>query len=162
MMGDILKGTNALFNTTIPPKEDVRYPKMINRTLVGLDEQTCLSTLKCTEEQRTNLARDTETQSKSQLWFDQRKGRITSSLMHVVTHCRKPESAVKQVMRYNTRDISHIPAVKWGVDNEVRAKQVLLEFLKKERCPKTVLIDIGLCISSHPLIAASPGASSIN
>ena len=59
-------------------------------------------------------------------WRDQRSGRIIASLFHDV-YVRKestdPEPLVKRIMGYEQNDLSHVPAIKWGVQNECVARQ---------------------------------------
>ena len=70
-----------------------------------------------------NIERSTQLQSESEDWHKQRRGRLTASTFHDVlvkknrTNC---ESLVKKCLF--EQDISHIPAIKWGIDHEYNGR----------------------------------------
>ena len=78
-----------------------------------------------TQQQADNLAARTVQQSKSQLWFNLRIGRITSSNMHSVlryTGRSYPKSIVNNVMQYKKLN-PDLPALIWGRDNEMVTRE---------------------------------------
>ena len=75
-----------------------------------------------TPEEADALEKATRDQSGSQLWHEHRQGRITASVVH--SFKSKVSSGklhdVQSVMQklFSQNDISHLPAVKYGVHNE--------------------------------------------
>ena len=64
------------------------------------------------------------------MWNTHRKGRVTVSNTNKILHSQNPHSAVRRVMQYDLVDISSIPAVKWGIDNETLAKKEYCDHMK--------------------------------
>ena len=59
-------------------------------------------------------------------WYQQRKGRLTASYFHDIVVRKEStdvEPLVKRVMDYEPKNLSNIPAIKWGNDNESTARQ---------------------------------------
>lgn len=56
-------------------------------------------------------------------WFQQQEGRLTTSSFHSVLNMRKETDLETVAKRFlNKQDISHIPANRWGISNEERAR----------------------------------------
>ena len=75
------------------------------------------------------LVNATIMQQASAPWREQRNGRLTGSIFRDIYVCKKstgPESLIKRVMGYEQSDLSHVPAIKWGVENESVARQLYL------------------------------------
>ena len=109
-----------------------------------------------TAQQIINLAAATQQQANSALWMAHRKGRITASNSHRVLHCREPSSVLDSIMKYQSQDISYVPAIKWGVDNEPNAKQEYISAMKNAH-DHFEFENSGLVVSMHsPFVAASP------
>ena len=98
-------------------------------------------------------------QQASAQWREQRNGRLTDSIFHDI-YVRKrstgPESLIKRVMGYEKSDLSHIPAIKWGVENECVARQLYTNVMSTKHdnfaCKLT-----GLWVSPlYPHLGASP------
>ena len=71
----------------------------------------------------------TQCQRQCNEWYRQREGRLTSSSFHEILVRRKQNDASALLKRLLTRkDISSIPAVKWGVDHEDIARK---EYISK-------------------------------
>ena len=91
--------------------------------------------MKISVREATAIERATIAQHNSVQWRDQRNGRITASLFHDV-YVRKestdPEPLVKQIMGYELSDLSHVPAIKWGVQNECVARQRYTDLMSAE------------------------------
>jgi len=78
---------------------------------------------KITKSQVLNLSMATKGQSNSAMWSAHRHGRVTASLVHRVLRMRDPASVVRAVMKYEAKDISHVPAIKWGLEHEAQVYQ---------------------------------------
>lgn len=113
------------------------------------------------------LEKATRGQSSKRAWVEQRKGRITASNFHdvytkVKTLLRMRGQTVKTKvspllakMLYPA-DLSDIPAIKWGRQNEKSASEAFFYGEgKKHNNPK--LIDCGLIVpEAYPFLGASP------
>lgn len=109
-----------------------------------------------TAQQILNLAAATHQQANSALWKAHRKGRITASNSYRILHCSDPSSVLHHIMQYQLQDLSAIPAVKWGVDNEAKAKVEYIQAMEDIH-ENFVFENCGLVVSSDcPFLAASP------
>ena len=90
----------------------------------------------------------TEAQSDSILWHEQRRWRITASkVKQLITN---PKS-IANLLWKEVYDLSHVPAIKWGRNNEGLARETYKNITNKE------VTEVGLFISrSAPLFGASP------
>ena len=74
-------------------------------------------------------------QSDCAAWKEQRKGRLTASLLHEV-FVQKPTThsmpLLKKVMGYEQSDLSHIPAIRWGIQNESTAREKCASLMSSE------------------------------
>ena len=64
-------------------------------------------------------------QSICKLWHKHREGRITASKVYDVAHrltSTDPSNLVSNIMGYSSNDLSSIPGVKYGVNNEPVAR----------------------------------------
>ena len=72
------------------------------------------------------IQRATIMQQSCAQWREQRNGRITASLFHDV-YVRKesthPDLLLKRIMGYEQNDLSYIPAINWGIQNENSARE---------------------------------------
>jgi hypothetical protein len=85
---------------------------------------------KCSDQQIQDLEEQTRAQSVSPLWFEHRKGRITGTKAHDVLVLKKttdPGNLVKRITGTKTYNLSKKKEVKWGADNEEKAKSKYLE-----------------------------------
>ncbi|XP_065914471.1 uncharacterized protein [Dysidea avara] len=126
--------------------------------LLQLSKEVFVS-LSVTDEQAMAIELATRTQRLSSDWYSQRQGRITASLFHdVFTFKEKnsPDSLIKRLLC--NVDITHILAIKWGVEKEDTARR---EYIAKMsslhqgfRCTLT-----GLVVNpQYPFLGASPDA----
>ena len=79
-----------------------------------------------TDQQITKLEEQTRSQSISNLWYRHREGRITASKVHDVVHMlpsTDPSNLVCRILGYSSSDLSKVPAVKYGLDNESSARE---------------------------------------
>ena len=91
--------------------------------LLKLSKKVFLS-LSLTDEQAKAIELATRSQRQSSDWYSQRQGRNTASLFHdVYTFKEKncPDSLLKRLLL--TMDISHIPAIKRGIEKEDIARR---------------------------------------
>lgn len=121
--------------------------------------QTIIDDAIPTKAQIDNLSQATVAQSQSHLWSAQRRGKVTTSNIHrVFKREADGASAVRTIMQYDTRSISHIPSVKWGTEHKDTVRD---EFYRHMTTVHTnfVLKRTGLVIyQPYPFLAASPGA----
>uniref|UniRef100_UPI00358FC381 uncharacterized protein n=1 Tax=Myxine glutinosa TaxID=7769 RepID=UPI00358FC381 len=82
-----------------------------------------LTSITC--DQIAQLEKVTRGQAVCPLWSEQRRGRITASIAHEV-FTRKSTTApgllVKRIMGYDSRNLEKVPAIKWGLANESKAR----------------------------------------
>ncbi|XP_067678814.1 uncharacterized protein [Haliotis asinina] len=84
----------------------------------------------CEPAQIHNLEEVTRNQAISPLWYEHRKGRITGTKAHsilVMKDNTDPANRVSSIMGYDTRDLSKVNAVAWGIDNEDKARKCYLK-----------------------------------
>ena len=92
-----------------------------------------MTRLNYTKEQIENLEKKTRNQTISSLWYEHRKGRITASKAHrilVKKDSTPPNNLLCSIMGYSAIDISGKEQIKWGIDNEDRAREKYVEFKK--------------------------------
>jgi len=99
------------------------------------------------------LEKGTREQAKSQLWFLERRKRITASRVGKVCKMRPYTSCKKTVHELLYGELNYkIKSIEYGCVMEIVAKQ------KFEEIFKTVIKPVGLCVDENvPYIAASPG-----
>lgn len=103
------------------------------------------------------LFRATTKQSKSLLWYEYKKGRLTAS--HFGNICRTSvespsKSVINQILQENK--ISEVPAMKWGIKNENVARTAYVELMKCSH-ESFEVSDAGLFINPiAPHLGASP------
>ena len=103
-----------------------------------------------------NLAvveRETRGQKDNAKWFDVRRNRISSSNFGPVCKLKDNISQEKMVRELvNRKDISHIPAVKYGIDNESNAASIYANYMQPLQ-----ILDCGVVISPKmPWLCSSP------
>ena len=149
---------------TLPiPLHQLYEPRF--RTLSDAElQELCLTTakaIKVTSEEAEFLQIATIGQSSCTAWHEHRKGRLTASHFHAV--CRHidaasevyPKAIVKKIMQYYP-SAENVPALKWGRDNEDRARNEYIT-LEKGKHNNLVVRPSGLVVHpNHPLLGASP------
>ena len=156
--------TESLVEPTLPiPLHQLYEPRFQTLSDDKLQE-LCLTTaknIKVTNEEAEFLQKVTIGQSDCTAWHEHRKGRLTASHFHVV--CRHvdaasqvyPKSIVKRIMQYYS-SAQNVPALKWGRDNEDRARNEYIKFTKGKHNNLAVRPS-GLVIHpNYPLLGASP------
>ena len=102
------------------------YYNMANDELEKEAEKLFCS-LSISEKEAEALVSATIMQQASAQWREQRNGHLTGSIFHDIYVRKKstgPEPLIKRVMGYEQSDLSHAPAIKWGVENESVARQL--------------------------------------
>ena len=113
-----------------------------------ISDRECEAVELCTKQQRENDE-----------WYLHRKGRITASSFHDV-YVLKPQTDPKKLVSrlLRNKDLSHVPAVKWGIDHEDVAKQ---EYAASTKClhQEFQCYSAGFVINPHyPHLGSSPDA----
>ena len=118
------------------------------------------STGNLTSEEVCFLEEATRKQADSLYWHEQRKGRITSSNFfevsrHMLALKCYPTSLVKKIMKY-TPDYPNVQSMRWGRENEPKARQAYSEYLLEHHQDVNVSL-AGLVVDpSYPYLGASP------
>ena len=116
------------------------------------------SSLKVTEDEVRDVEESTRLQAHSLVWFEQRAGRITSSVVHDVLHTRMeaPAKSVIKKICSDTPSQLNVPAINWGRDKESVARDDYLHYMSSRHQDMEVT-EAGLYISkASPYLAASP------
>ena len=103
---------------------DDKYKAYLQKELLEKAEQLFYQ-ISITDEEAAAVEERTRQQRVSPDWHEQRHGRITSSAFHDVwvrKDTTNPDRLVQQIL-YDSNDLSVIPAVQWGIENESRAQQ---------------------------------------
>ena len=149
---------------TLPiPLHQLYEPRFETFSVAELQE-LCSKTAKAitvTHEEAEFLQKVTIRQSNCTTWHEHQKGRLTASHFNAV--CRHvdaasqiyPKAIVKRIMQYYT-SVENVPALKWGRDNEDRARNEYIEYAKGKH-NNLVVHPSGLVVHpNHPLLGASP------
>ena len=107
----------------------------------------------------TMIEGETRGQKDNAKWFDMRKNRISSSNFGRVCKHKDNISQEKLVSELvNGKDISHIPAVKYGIDNESNAASIYANYMQPLQ-----IRDCGVVISPKmPWLCSSPDRKVLN
>ena len=129
--------------------------------LLNEHEIRFLRKLELTQEQSYQMEQATITQSQCDLWFEQRKHRITSSKAHsIFTRKRNFETLVESIL--NPQPKSQLPsnvrdALDYGIHNEPIARGKYIDILKYELKRDINVREAGLVVQPNLFwVAASP------
>jgi hypothetical protein len=115
----------------------------------------CLDRMKLSEMERSMICSMTEQQSKNRDWHNYRFGRITASnvgdVLGAIERKSYPPSLFKRLEGGN--DLSFVPAIQWGLQNESR---VIQTFRKIE--PHWDVQKAGFLLDSSGILGATPDA----
>ena len=124
-------------------------------------KEACLTVsknIKVSRSQAIHLFESTREQAASEVWFEHRVGRITASYMHDAfkhTGRKYPSSLVKSILRYTSVN-PDIPALKWGRENEEKARMEYLQY-QRNRHKNFRISSSGFVVSpALPYLGASP------
>ncbi|XP_068705086.1 uncharacterized protein [Montipora foliosa] len=132
---------------SIPPLSDSAFEFYNNNVKVSIQQ--------CWE-----IEKETRPQSSSELWFKQRKLRLTASNFGNIIK-RKKADVSKLVNRLSTTcdSLSHLKAIRFGKENEDVASQLYMQYQNSHGSPGTKVFHCGLVITSNPhfpWLGASP------
>ncbi len=110
-----------------------------------------------TIEESQYLFRVTSKQSKSLLWYEYRKGRLTASCFGNIVHTsldNPSKSLIDKIFQRTKTPKS--PAIKWGIDNEDTAREAYKQYMAKHHVSFEVK-EAGLFVNPNaPHLGASP------
>ncbi|KAG5895799.1 hypothetical protein JTB14_029215 [Gonioctena quinquepunctata] len=110
-----------------------------------------LKSLKLSESEREIINETTKTQRYSDLWRKHRKIRVTSSFFGRVCRVKHVHSYRNIVKAIRSDDSIKTPAMKHGIDNEERAKNLYMQKTNRD------VISAGLVVHlEYPFLSASP------
>lgn len=115
--------------------------------------------LRVTPDEARYVEETTRLQSNSLVWYEQRAGRITSSVVHQVLHTNHTHPSQSLIRRIcsDTPSKLNVPAIKWGREHESVARQEYLGGLVKGGHADATVRETGLFIcQTEPYLAASP------
>jgi hypothetical protein len=115
----------------------------------------CLDRMKLNSVESSMICSMTENQSRNRDWHDYRFGRLTASNVGqlVTAMDRKSYSPSLFSRLEGGQDLSHIPAIQWGLQNESRAIHAFSKLYPHWQVKKA-----GLLLDSSGIIGASPDA----
>lgn len=113
--------------------------------------------LRITPQEADYLAHATYLQSQSFLWFEHRKGCLTASQFGPISRtslCKPSRSLVSQILQHSPPAMS--PAIRWGRDNEGKARSEYKKYAKERHSSFEVEIT-GLHVNpKYPHLGGSP------
>ena len=112
----------------------------------------------CTTNRLDDLQDVTKDQAECKTWNIHRVGRVTGSTFHRVVHCKESsvQSVVKDLMQYQSTDLSFVPAITWGRKMEDTARQTYVTEMSKIHANFKIK-SVGLTVKAdEPHLAASP------
>jgi YqaJ-like viral recombinase domain len=112
-----------------------------------------MNLLKLSQSEIEYIDKLTVDQSASSEWKDYRYGRITASIVGMVIKAVNRESYPKYLFDrlQGTQDLSFIPAVRWGRENEKLALNAFAQLY-----PELIIQSRGLILHSNGIIGGSP------
>lgn len=152
---------NKSVATRLPPaivdlKKMARF-KNISAKEIRVEVRAVLEHLAFSTEEAEYLAKCTVLQSKSILWFEHRKGRITSSIFGAVSRMslEKPSrSLLDRILQ--VKPMPNVPALEWGRKNEEVARKAYVEMVDPNHTNFKVT-QTGLHLHpAYPFLGASP------
>ncbi|XP_050063336.1 uncharacterized protein LOC126552669, partial [Aphis gossypii] len=132
---------------------NVSYDPLLELTECEIEnyKRTYLEKLSLSEYQVKTLEIRTKRQNQCEEWYIERKKRLTASIFGKICKLREKTSRVKTVNDILFGTFTGNAATRYGIANEVVAKEQLEERLKKKILPSGLIVDIKL-----PFLAASP------
>ena len=118
----------------------------------------CFGKIKVTMEQAKIVEKNTRSQTKSKLWFQQRSGRVTASKLKAAVHTNIVQPSLSLIMSicYPESRQFHSKATSWGCEHEKTARDAYVTLKKKDHNNLDVRT-CGLFINpSYPHFGASP------
>ena len=111
--------------------------------------------LDITEDEAVSLEKGTKAQAESTVWHRARKYRLTASTFgKIVKRKKDKDNLARELIR--SKDISNVPAVRYGLQHEERAVKQYAEY-RKNRGIHISVHSCGLVVNpAYPWLAASP------
>ena len=120
-----------------------------------------LQKVQVNKEESIKLERDTLGQNTNQKWYDVRKERLTCSTFGLILQRKTvTDKFLKDLVV--PKNIAHVPAIKYGLDNESKALERYTQYMKN--IGEKVTVEPSGCIinPAFPWIAGSPDAKVIS
>ena len=131
----------------------------MNKQNLGIARKEIFLSISITKEEAAYLEECTRFQSKSTLWYDHRKGRITASMFYSVFRASSttpPASLIQSLLQRSKFDHMKVPALNWGLNNEDNARICYTEMMEESHV-NFRLFPCGLYINpSFPHLGATP------
>ena len=111
------------------------YSSLSKRELQGKSKEILLQLSRITQDQILELEKLTREQAICPLWFEHRRGRITGSIAHELFRRKAttpPENLLRKIMGYDSKDLSKVKPIKWGTDNEDKARDQYVRIKSEE------------------------------
>ncbi len=140
------------------PSLPLPLTQLFSEAYKNLDDETSKElflSMTLTQEDSRNIEKSTRDQRDNPLWHEQRLGRLIASSFHdILVRKSNYDSLIKQLL--SKKDISHIPAIQWGVEHEDQAREAytlkVTDQHEKFQCSQ-----VGLVINTnYPHLGASP------
>jgi len=118
------KETSSFIELPSPLTDHFRSACIDSQTDIANTAKQLFYSLKLSKDECQSIEVATSMQRDSEEWFQQREGRLTASTFHNILNMRKQTDPTAVAKRFlNKQDLSHIPAIRWGISNEERARQ---------------------------------------
>ena len=171
-----LAGTKPAILSLIPPYSDEYVPKssgdILPKPLKSLHQPSYLQleynellnicetvSIQVTDEMAEALEKETRLQSKSNLWYKHRAGRVTSSCMKAVCHTNvaNPAQSLVKSICYPQELAFSSKQTDWGQKHEKVAREQYLKSQRPRHANILEVTDSGIVINPKwPFIGASP------
>jgi len=143
---------------TIVSNEKAQNFPWIRRHFPDSVENTILRdlNLEITEQEAIQLEKDTKEQALSEAWFQARKYRLTASKFGRILSRKKDKDSFIKDYLLSPKNLSHVPAVQYGLQNEEVAVKKYLNYMTNSNM-KTAVFKSGVVVNTAlPWLAASP------
>ena len=141
-----LHNINFIYNTNVDLKSDICKQHF----------RSYFYSLQLSEQDCAKIEKRTRGQSKNDMWFEARNGRITSSMFGSIYKQKVstlPDNLLKSVLGYS--DFTS-RSVQWGSSHEAAARRVYAKQIQKKH-PKLRTYSVGLIVSPNfPHLGCSP------
>lgn len=158
-----LEGENEEPESSLPVLPKLHNILYMYSDSVDLNGVQCQSAFKeyfdqltCDEDSCTTIEKLTCGQSKNEMWFEAREGRLTSSVFGQIVRKKEstsPNYLIRTAMGYSSFESE---ATKWGKKHEAAARRIYSRAIQKDH-PHMKVKQCGLIVNScYPHLASSP------
>ena len=134
--------------------------ELLSATDLQISAEKVFVELSVTDIECQEIKKATCLQSKNTEWKKQRNGRLTASIFYDVfarkATTTKPFAIIQRVMGYDQKDLNFLPAIKWGNDNEDRARQEYVGRMSLTHSEFTCTVTGLIINTNYPHLGASP------